>query len=284
MSTCRAWSSTWAKWRTRSATRPSASPATRSRRSPPRSTRRTRFPKRPVAADGRARPARHHRRGGMGRARPRLSRACRRAGGGGRAPRPRSASATAPTPTSASTRSAAGQRRAEEEIPAQADQRRACRRAGDERGRGGQRRRLDEAQGREERATATASTAPNSGSPTAPTPTFWSSMPRPARAGRGITTFLIEKGMEGFSIGQKVDKLGMRGSPTAELVFEDCFVPADNIMGPENGGVGVLMSGLDYERTVLAGISSASCRPASTRSCPTSASASSSARRSAASS
>jgi isovaleryl-CoA dehydrogenase len=71
---------------------------------------------------------------------------------------------------------------------------------------------------------------------------------------RGITTFLIEKGMEGFSIGQKVDKLGMRGSPTAELVFEDCFVPADNIMGPESGGVGVLMSGLDYERTVLAGI------------------------------
>jgi len=71
---------------------------------------------------------------------------------------------------------------------------------------------------------------------------------------RGITTFLIEKGMDGFSIGQKVDKLGMRGSPTAELVFEDCFVPADNIMGPENGGVGVLMSGLDYERTVLAGI------------------------------
>jgi isovaleryl-CoA dehydrogenase len=71
---------------------------------------------------------------------------------------------------------------------------------------------------------------------------------------RGITTFLIEKGMEGFSIGQKVDKMGMRGSPTAELVFEDCFVPADNIMGPENGGVGVLMSGLDYERTVLAGI------------------------------
>ena len=71
---------------------------------------------------------------------------------------------------------------------------------------------------------------------------------------RGITTFLIEKGMEGFSIGQKIDKVGMRGSPTCELVFEDCFVPADNIMGPENGGVGVLMSGLDYERTVLAGI------------------------------
>ena len=71
---------------------------------------------------------------------------------------------------------------------------------------------------------------------------------------RGITTFLIEKGFEGFSIGQKIDKVGMRGSPTCELVFDDCFVPAENVMGPENGGVGVLMSGLDYERTVLAGI------------------------------
>ena len=71
---------------------------------------------------------------------------------------------------------------------------------------------------------------------------------------RGITTFLIEKGMEGFSIGQKIDKCGMRGSPTCELVFDDCFVPAENVMGPENGGVAVLMSGLDYERTVLAGI------------------------------
>lgn len=71
---------------------------------------------------------------------------------------------------------------------------------------------------------------------------------------RGITTFLIEKDMAGFSIGQKIDKMGMRGSPTAELVFDDCFVPAENVMGPENGGVGVLMSGLDYERTVLAGI------------------------------
>ncbi|MEH3047467.1 isovaleryl-CoA dehydrogenase [Sphingomonas adhaesiva] len=71
---------------------------------------------------------------------------------------------------------------------------------------------------------------------------------------RGITTFLIEKDMPGFSIGQKIDKMGMRGSPTAELVFTDCEVPAGNVMGPENGGVGVLMSGLDYERTVLAGI------------------------------
>jgi len=71
---------------------------------------------------------------------------------------------------------------------------------------------------------------------------------------RGITTFLIEKGMEGFSVGQKIDKMGMRGSPTSELVFDDCFVPAENVMGPENGGVAILMSGLDYERTVLAGI------------------------------
>ncbi|MBB3764112.1 isovaleryl-CoA dehydrogenase [Sphingomicrobium lutaoense] len=71
---------------------------------------------------------------------------------------------------------------------------------------------------------------------------------------RGITTFLVEKGDEGFSIGQKIDKVGMRGSPTAELVFDDCFLPEDRVMGPLNGGVAVLMSGLDYERTVLSGI------------------------------
>jgi isovaleryl-CoA dehydrogenase len=71
---------------------------------------------------------------------------------------------------------------------------------------------------------------------------------------RGITAFMIEKEMEGFSIGQKVDKLGIRGSPTAELVFDDCFVPPENILGEENKGVEVLMSGLDYERTVLAGM------------------------------
>ncbi|MFN4021064.1 MAG: isovaleryl-CoA dehydrogenase [Erythrobacter sp.] len=71
---------------------------------------------------------------------------------------------------------------------------------------------------------------------------------------RGITAFLIEKGDEGFAIGQKISKVGMKGSPTAELVFTDCFVPEDRIMGPLNGGVGVLMSGLDYERVVLAGL------------------------------
>jgi isovaleryl-CoA dehydrogenase len=70
----------------------------------------------------------------------------------------------------------------------------------------------------------------------------------------GITAFLIERGMSGFSSGQTVDKLGMRGSPTAELVFDECFVPEANVLGPVGGGVGVLMSGLDYERVVLAGI------------------------------
>jgi isovaleryl-CoA dehydrogenase len=60
--------------------------------------------------------------------------------------------------------------------------------------------------------------------------------------------------MAGFAIGQKIDKMGMRGSPTAELVFNDCFVPAENVMGPLDGGVKVLMSGLDYERVVLSGI------------------------------
>jgi isovaleryl-CoA dehydrogenase len=68
---------------------------------------------------------------------------------------------------------------------------------------------------------------------------------------RGITAFLIEKGMKGFSVSKKLDKMGMRGSDTAELVFEDCDVPGENIMGPVGGGVGVLMSGLDYERAVL---------------------------------
>jgi isovaleryl-CoA dehydrogenase len=71
---------------------------------------------------------------------------------------------------------------------------------------------------------------------------------------RGITAVLIERGMPGFSVGQKVDKMGMRGSPTAELVFQDCFVPEAQVLGPLHGGVGVLMSGLDYERVVLAGI------------------------------
>ncbi len=75
----------------------------------------------------------------------------------------------------------------------------------------------------------------------------------PDAGARGITAFLIEKGMKGFRTAQKLDKLGMRGSDTCELVFEDCEVPAENVLGEVNGGVRVLMGGLDYERLVLAG-------------------------------
>lgn len=74
----------------------------------------------------------------------------------------------------------------------------------------------------------------------------------PEKHSRGITAFIIEKGMKGFSTAQKLDKLGMRGSDTCELVFEDCEVPEENVLGDVNGGVAVLMSGLDYERAVLA--------------------------------
>tara|TARA_R110000824_G_scaffold399843_1_gene605945 strand:+ start:32051 stop:33214 length:1164 start_codon:yes stop_codon:yes gene_type:complete len=75
----------------------------------------------------------------------------------------------------------------------------------------------------------------------------------PAAGPKGITPFLIEKGMKGFMPAQKLDKLGMRGSNTAELVFEDCEVPEENVLGKLNEGVRVLMSGLDYERAVLSG-------------------------------
>jgi len=74
----------------------------------------------------------------------------------------------------------------------------------------------------------------------------------PQAGPKGITAFLVERGMPGFSTAQKLDKLGMRGSNTCELVFADCVVPADNVLGAEGRGVNVLMSGLDYERAVLA--------------------------------
>lgn len=74
----------------------------------------------------------------------------------------------------------------------------------------------------------------------------------PYAGSKGITAFLVEKGVKGFSTAQKLDKLGMRGSNTCELVFEDCFVPEENVLGELNRGVRVLMSGLDYERAVLA--------------------------------
>ncbi|WP_271079314.1 isovaleryl-CoA dehydrogenase [Aurantiacibacter sp. MUD61] len=76
----------------------------------------------------------------------------------------------------------------------------------------------------------------------------------PAGGSKGITAFLIEKDMAGFSVGQKIEKLGMKGSPTSELVFEDCHVPEENVLGEVGKGVQVLMSGLDYERVVLSGV------------------------------
>ena len=75
----------------------------------------------------------------------------------------------------------------------------------------------------------------------------------PEAGSRGITAFIVERGFTGFSQGKKLDKLGMRGSNTAELIFEDCTVPAENVLGEINAGVAVLMSGLDYERAVLSG-------------------------------
>jgi isovaleryl-CoA dehydrogenase len=75
----------------------------------------------------------------------------------------------------------------------------------------------------------------------------------PGSGSKGVTAFLVEKGYEGFSTAQKLDKLGMRGSDTCELVFRDCVVPAENVLGEVSRGARVLMSGLDYERVVLAG-------------------------------
>jgi isovaleryl-CoA dehydrogenase len=75
----------------------------------------------------------------------------------------------------------------------------------------------------------------------------------PAAASRGITAFIVERGFPGFSTSPKLDKLGMRGSNTCELVFRDCLVPEENVLGRVNGGARVLMSGLDYERLVLCG-------------------------------
>ena len=76
----------------------------------------------------------------------------------------------------------------------------------------------------------------------------------PAAGSKGITTFLIEKDMDGFAPGQKIGKMGMRGSPTSELVFDDCSVPDENVLGGVGQGVKVLMSGLDYESVVLSGV------------------------------
>ena len=86
-------------------------------------------------------------------------------------------------------------------------------------------------------------------------PTPWSSMPRPTRmpGAKGMTAFIVEKGMKGFSHGTHLDKLGMRGSNTFPLFFDDCEVPEENVLGGVGQGTKVLMSGLDYERAVLCG-------------------------------
>jgi isovaleryl-CoA dehydrogenase len=75
---------------------------------------------------------------------------------------------------------------------------------------------------------------------------------RTSSAAGGISAFIVERGTKGFSVSKKLDKMGMRGSDTAELVFEDCEIPAENLMGTQDGGIRILMSGLDYERAVLA--------------------------------
>ena len=106
----------------------------------------------------------------------------------------------------------------------------------------------------------------------------------PKADARGITAFIVEKDMKGFAPAQKLDKLGMRGSPTAELVFEDCEVPEENVLGRVNEGVRVLMSGLDYERAVLAAGPLGIMQACLEQCCPTSTNASSSASRSASSS
>jgi isovaleryl-CoA dehydrogenase len=85
---------------------------------------------------------------------------------------------------------------------------------------------------------------------------------------KGITAFIVEKGFAGFSHGSKLDKLGMRGSNTYPLFFDNCEIPAENVLGGEGNGVKVLMSGLDYERAVLSAARWASCRPAWTSSSP----------------
>jgi isovaleryl-CoA dehydrogenase len=73
----------------------------------------------------------------------------------------------------------------------------------------------------------------------------------PAANHKGITAFIVEKQFKGFSVAQKLDKLGMRGSETGELIFEDCEIPVENVLGEEGKGVYVLMTGLDYERLIL---------------------------------
>ena len=170
------------------------------------------LPDRAVAADGRARAARDHRRGAMGRARPRLSRACRRAGGSGaRLGLGRALSYGAHSNLCVNQiRRWANDEQKAKYLPKLISGEHVGALAMSEAG-AGQRRRLDEAQGREIGQRLPPQRHQILDHQRANMPTRWWSMPRPARAAAGITTFLIEKGMDGFSIGQKIDKCGMRG-------------------------------------------------------------------------
>ena len=143
---------------------------------------------------------------------------------------------------------------AEAALSAETDFRRACRRAGDVGGGLRFRCRLDAAEGGKARRRSYVLNGTKfwiTNAPEADVLVVYAKTDASAGA-RGITAFLIERGMKGFSVSKKLDKMGMRGSDTAELVFQDCEVPADQVMGAEGKGVNVLMSGLDYERVVLA--------------------------------
>ena len=212
------------------------------------------FPRAAVAADGRARASRNHGRGGIWRARPRLSRACRRAGGSRRA---RSASVGLSYGAHSNLcvnqiRRWGNDEQKRKYLPKLISGEHVGALAMSEAGAGsdvvGMKLKAEKS-GNGYRLNGTKFWITNGGY--ADTLVVYA---KTGEGSRGITAFLIEKDMDGFSIGQKMDKLGMRGSPTNELVFDDCFVPPENILGEENEGVAVLMSGLDYERTVLAGI------------------------------
>ena len=146
-------------------------------------------------------------------------------------------------------------RGAEAEVPAEAHQRRTCRRARDVRARRRIRRRLHAAQGDQARRSLRARRAQDVDHqrPGGRCPGGVRKNQPERAAQRGISAFIIEKDFKGFTPAQKLDKLGMRGSSTSELVFDGCEVPAENLVGEENRGVSVLMRGLDYERVVLSG-------------------------------
>ncbi len=214
-----------------------------------------RIPARPVARARRRRLVRHHRSGTLGRRQPRLPGAHHRHGrdlarlrlGGPVLWR-------AFQPVHEPDR-AQRQRRAARSLPAEAGFGRVRRRARHERARRGLGRGGHAAARRESAATATPSPAARCGSPTAPMPTWSWSTPRPIPAPERAASppSSSRRATRVSTSAQKLDKLGMRGSSTSELVFENCLVPAENVLGQLNGGVRVLMNGLDYERAVLGG-------------------------------